>query len=128
MIQKRAKGGLRSRGLPITMSTFSWNCRGLGTQWALQFLKKFVLQKKPNFVFLCEILCNKNKVDRVRDMLGFEGAIAVDSQGHSGGLAFLWRNKDEVTLLSLRKNHIDVLIDMKGVQKYRLTGIYGEPD
>ncbi|XP_074326914.1 uncharacterized protein LOC141664858 [Apium graveolens] len=61
-------------------------------------------------------------------MLGFEGAIAVDSQGHSGGLAFLWRNKEDVILLSLSKNHIDVLIEMKGVQKYRLTGIYGEPD
>lgn len=61
-------------------------------------------------------------------MLGFEGAIVVASQGHSGGLAFLWRNKEEVTVLLLIKNHIDVLIDMKGVQKYRLTGIYGEPD
>ncbi|KAK1353661.1 hypothetical protein POM88_052026 [Heracleum sosnowskyi] len=31
-------------------------------------------------------------------MLGFEGAVAVEARGHSGGLAMLWKNKDESVL------------------------------
>lgn len=46
-------------------------------------------------------------------MLGFEGAFFVDVQGRSGGLALLWRNKEEVQMLSYSKNHIDVLVNMK---------------
>lgn len=31
-------------------------------------------------------------------------------------------------MTSYSKNHIDVLVESKGRNKYRLTGIYGEPD
>ncbi|KAL8108560.1 hypothetical protein AgCh_024870 [Apium graveolens] len=61
-------------------------------------------------------------------MLAFEGMLTVESYGHSGGVALLLRNKDEVVLNSLSKNHIDVVIKAKGGLEYRLTGIYGEPD
>ncbi|XP_074342035.1 uncharacterized protein LOC141679431 [Apium graveolens] len=54
--------------------------------------------------------------------------VTVESYGQSGGVALLWRNKDEVVLKSLNKNHIDVVIKSKGGLEYRLTGIYGEPD
>lgn len=72
------------------MSLISWNCHGLGTPWASQFLKKIVLQKKPSYIFLCETICRDELVDRVRKSLGFKGMIAVAANGHSGGLAFLW--------------------------------------
>ncbi|XP_074347205.1 uncharacterized protein LOC141686039 [Apium graveolens] len=110
------------------MSTISWNCRGLGTPWAVQFLKEIVLQKKPSFIFLCEILCKKDKVESIGNLLGFEGMVTVESQGHSGGVAFLWRNKEEASLRSLSKNHIDLDITIQGWQRFRLTGLYGEPD
>ncbi|XP_074342398.1 uncharacterized protein LOC141679917 [Apium graveolens] len=61
-------------------------------------------------------------------MVGFEGAYTVDAQGHSGGLVLFWRNKDEVTVQSHSKNHIDVIVEVHGKFKYRLTGFYGEPD
>ncbi|XP_074373986.1 uncharacterized protein LOC141714363 [Apium graveolens] len=54
--------------------------------------------------------------------------VSVDATGHSGGLAFLWRNKDEVSLCSLNKNHIDVMVTMNSNTIFRLTGVYGEPD
>lgn len=40
----------------------------------------------------------------------------------------LWRNKEEAQLLSFSKNHVDVLVDIRGWHKFRLTGIYGEPN
>ena len=110
------------------MSIISWNCHGLGTPWAFQFLKEIVLQKKPNYVFLCETICKKETVEKARISLGFEGMITVEARGHSGGIALLWRHKDEVSLSSFNKNHIDVIVSTKEGIKYRLTGVYGEPD
>ena len=110
------------------MSILSWNCCGLGTPWTIQFLKEIVLRKKPNFVFLCEILCKKDRVERLKVSLGFEGMISVDSEGRSGGLALLWRHQDEVTLSSYSQNHIDVMVHIRNNVEYRLTGVYGEPN
>ncbi|XP_062112653.1 uncharacterized protein LOC133823820 [Humulus lupulus] len=110
------------------MSTLSWNCRGLGTPRTVQFLKECVFQKKPNFIFLCEILCKTEKVNRIKRSLGFEGMIVVESIGHSGGLALLWKFNEEAQLLSFSKNHIDVVCSPKNTPAYRLTGFYGNPN
>lgn len=50
---------------------------------------------------------------KVTNMICFEGKVVVESQGHSDGVAMLWRNKDEVTLNSFSKNHIDVQVTNK---------------
>lgn len=71
------------------MSILSWNCRGIGTPWADQFLKEIILQKRPNFIFLCETLCKKDKIEKIQKYLGFDGLIVVEAQGHSGGLTFI---------------------------------------
>lgn len=54
--------------------------------------------------------------------------VAFDAHGHSGGFALLWRYKEEVSLFSLGKNHIDVGIKCENMAEYRLTGVYGEPN
>ncbi|XP_074323276.1 uncharacterized protein LOC141660211 [Apium graveolens] len=110
------------------MSTYSWNCRGLGTPWAIQFLKESVLQKQPRFIFLSETLCKSDIVEKVRVVLKYEGALAVDSQGHNGGLALFWRNNSDLRVLSYNKNLIDVMVDIQGWHTYRMTCLYGEPD
>lgn len=50
--------------------------------------------------------------------------LVVEASGHSGGVALLWRNKDEVTLSSYSKNHIDVIVSPQDGTSYRLTGVY----
>ncbi|XP_074355853.1 uncharacterized protein LOC141695513 [Apium graveolens] len=110
------------------MSLLSWNCHGLGTPWAFQFLKEITLQKKPDFVFLSEIICKRGTVERLQRAIGFEGMVVVESQGHSGGVAFLWRNQQEVTLRSYSKNHVDTIIHTNNNNPFRVTGVYGEPD
>ncbi|XP_074346132.1 uncharacterized protein LOC141684893 [Apium graveolens] len=77
------------------MSILGWNCHGLGTPWAFQFLKEIVLQKKPDFVFISEILCKQATVESFRQSVGFEGSVAVETQGHSGGIAMIWRHQNE---------------------------------
>uniref|UniRef100_A0A803PR19 Reverse transcriptase domain-containing protein n=1 Tax=Cannabis sativa TaxID=3483 RepID=A0A803PR19_CANSA len=113
---------------PITMSVLSWNCRGLGNTWTFRFLVDLVIQKKPNFLFLCETLSNNIVLERLRVKLGFEGLYSVDSRGHSGGVAMLWRNNIEAQLLRYSTNFIDIQIESPNSTPWRLTGLYGEPN
>lgn len=76
------------------MNVISWNCRGISLPSNIQFLKDVVRQERPNFIFLCETLDNKGKLESVRRAIGLDGLIAVDAVGRSGGLAFFWRIKD----------------------------------
>ncbi|XP_074342861.1 uncharacterized protein LOC141680570 [Apium graveolens] len=110
------------------MSILGWNCHGLGTPWAFQFLKEIVLQKKPDLVFISEILCKQVTVEKFIQSVDFEGSIVVESQGHNGGIALIWRNRNEVTLQTYNKNHIDVKVRNKDDVEFRVTGLYGEPD
>lgn len=110
------------------MSVLSWNRRGIGLPSKIQFLKDVVRQERPDFIFLCETNDNKNKMERARRALRFDGLISVDAVGKSGGLAFLWRHKDQAQLRSESRNHIDMEINMNGKDRWRLTGVYGEPD
>ncbi|XP_060960190.1 uncharacterized protein LOC115703873 [Cannabis sativa] len=110
------------------MSVISWNCHGLGNPWAQQFLKDLVVQKKPNFLFLCETLAKKEVVEKVRVAIGFEGALAVDCQGKSGGVALLWRDEEDVQVLEYGVSYIYVVICGYDRGHWRMTGMYGEPN
>lgn len=68
------------------MNVFSWNCRGLGNQRTIQFLKEMVSQKKPSFIFLSETKCNKRRVDLVGRILGFKGGFCCRSPRYEWGL------------------------------------------
>ncbi|KAK1366218.1 hypothetical protein POM88_041779 [Heracleum sosnowskyi] len=114
-------------GSPLLMSTVSWNCQGMGPPWKLRFLQDVIRQERPSIVFLCETLSNKEKMEWVQARLGFKGMIVVEAQGRSGGLALLWKETNQVKLISLLKHHIDVEVNINGMQTWRLTGFYGEP-
>lgn len=59
------------------------------------------------FLIFCEILCKKDIIDRVHNILGFDGMLSVYAMGRSGIIAFLWRINDEVSLLGYYNNHVD---------------------
>ncbi|KAK1401084.1 Endonuclease/exonuclease/phosphatase family protein [Heracleum sosnowskyi] len=109
------------------MSVLSWNCRGVGLPWNVRFLKDVVRQEKPVFIFLCETIGRKDRVEWVRRQLGYEGMVVVEPQGRSGGLALLWKETDQGNLLSYSQNHIDIEVRMEDTAAWRLTGVYGEP-
>ncbi|XP_074342552.1 uncharacterized protein LOC141680149 [Apium graveolens] len=54
--------------------------------------------------------------------------IVVEANGRSGGLSLLWKETNQVELLSLSKYHIDVIVNVAGLQSWRLIGFYGEPN
>ncbi|XP_074328105.1 uncharacterized protein LOC141666018 [Apium graveolens] len=46
--------------------------------------------------------------------------LAVDCQGQGGGVALLWRNKNEVSIRSYSLSHIDAEVMVQGWNKFRL--------
>lgn len=110
------------------MNTINWNCQGMGSPWKIQFLQDVIRQQRPSFVFLCETLSSKKKMEWVRTRLKWQEMIVVEAQGRSGGLTLLWRVPDHVKLLRISQNHIDVEVHVDDIQPWRLTGFYGEPN
>lgn len=61
-------------------------------------------------------------------MLGFEGMLRVNSQGRSEGLVLLWKEEDQGKVLSYSQNYIHIETKVNGMEPWRLTGIYVEPN
>uniref|UniRef100_A0A803P0Y7 Reverse transcriptase domain-containing protein n=1 Tax=Cannabis sativa TaxID=3483 RepID=A0A803P0Y7_CANSA len=51
-----------------------------------------------------------------------------EALGQAGGLALLWKEKKEATLLGFSNNHIDAVVFSPNNREWRLTSLYGEPD
>lgn len=109
------------------MNVLSWNCQGLGSPGKVQFLKDATHMEKSTFIFLSETISSYTKMEELCSRLNFEGFIAVEPQGKSGGIAMFWKNSNTVKLFSLSRLHIDVTISSTDKAPWRLTGIYGEP-
>lgn len=110
------------------MSFIAWNCRGLGSPEAVDSLHDLVKQKTPALIFLTETKALTHEMMRVKRRLHFKNGVAVDPQGRAGGLAMLWDDTVDITLRSMSKNHIDVLVNQEAHEQWRLIGVYGWPE
>lgn len=73
------------------MNLFSANCRGCGRPEAVQELCRLVEEKKPAIVFFMETRMSEERAFGLQRELGFHAAIAVKSEGLSGGFVLMWR-------------------------------------
>lgn len=111
------------------MSILSWNCRELGNPATVRVLVDLVHSKKPNLVFLIETLMGNNKLQPIKNKLGYDSMFVVENVGRSGGLALLWKNESEVDIRGFSKHHIDAEIRLDADDnKWRFTGFYGVPE
>lgn len=110
------------------MITLNWNCRGVGCPRKVQFLVDIVRQEQPSFIFLCEMMVGKSKLEYVHNKLGYEGLFVVDPVGRSGGIELLWKEKNQVDIMGFSQHHIDAKVKVDNIIEWRLTGLYGEPD
>ncbi|XP_057785782.1 uncharacterized protein LOC131003294 [Salvia miltiorrhiza] len=109
------------------MNCISWNCKGLGHPLAIPTLIELVRVHKPNFIFLCETLSQRQRIEEIRIRLNFEGCFSVDCAGRSGGLCMLWKTTSSCKLTGYSRNHIDMQIN-DAIGNWRLTGYYDFPD
>ncbi|KAA3455484.1 reverse transcriptase [Gossypium australe] len=110
------------------MKSISWNVCGLGSLRATRRLRYFLKQQNPRMVFLMKTKIDKQRIERVRRGCGFLNGIEVSADGSRGGLCLAWKEALDVTLRSLSKNHIDVMIKEENSNlEWRFTGFYGSP-
>ena len=106
-----------------------WNCQGLGNPEAVRELRSITKQEGPALLFVMETKIRGKRVEDLRNMLGFAGCFAVDSDGLSGGVGLFWSSEVSVKIENSSFNHIDATVKKSNFSspKWRFTGFYGEP-
>jgi len=92
------------------MIVLSWNCRGLGHPDAVPSLRDLIRHHKPDIIFLCETLCHANKIEEIRQSVGYEACFSVDREGRSGGLSLLWKKERFFEIQKYSRNFINVIV------------------
>ncbi|XP_057426036.1 uncharacterized protein LOC130719424 [Lotus japonicus] len=115
------------------MKTLFWNCHGLGNRRTVRALKELCKIQDPTCLFLMERKRKDHEMNRWQGLAGMTNIISVSCEGdgcrRAGGVAFLWKNDVNVSLLSHSLNHMDFIISLKdGSLSWRATGIYGYPE
>ncbi|KAG4109651.1 hypothetical protein ERO13_1Z049387v2 [Gossypium hirsutum] len=107
------------------MKFMCWNCRGLGSLAKIRELKQLLVANNPDIIFLSETKMAANEFRRVQNNCRLQNALAVNSEGRSGGLAMIWKDGMNVAIQNYSKHHIDSLIKLEGDKTLRVTGFYG---
>ncbi|KAB2032283.1 hypothetical protein ES319_D05G362800v1 [Gossypium barbadense] len=107
------------------MKFMCWNCRGLGSLAKIRELKQLLVANNPDIIFLSETKMAANEFRRVQNNCRLQNALAVNSEGRSGGLAMMWKDGMNVAIQNYSKHHIDSLIKLEGDKTLRVTGFYG---
>ena len=111
------------------MTLLAWNCRGLGSNLAVQILTNEVKATDPTLVFLAETKAGVNRIKGVQCKLNYTQGIIVPSDGRSGGLALLWKEGTMIDFKSCSNSHIDVVVrESPSSEPWRATGFYGHPE
>ncbi|CAI0422292.1 unnamed protein product, partial [Linum tenue] len=80
------------------MNVFAWNCQGIGSTLTFQTLKAHRNLSK-SFLFLCETMSPRDKVESFMSRLGFSDCFPVNPTGLSGGLVFGWPRGASVSVI-----------------------------
>lgn len=107
----------------------SWNCRGLLNPRSVRELHDLVRCWNPKIVFLTETKSKKNRMERIKNRIGFANGLIVPSVGRSGGIAILWTREISLEVKSYTRFHVDAVItEASSDYKWRITGFYGHPE
>ncbi|XP_042948632.1 uncharacterized protein LOC122281317 [Carya illinoinensis] len=121
--------GLEVEPPPSLMNCMGWNCRGLGNSQTIHELYLLVKAKSPDLIFLIEIKCSRDRMEFIRNKLGFDNCFTVNSRGRSGGLAFLWSSNIEFNISTYTSWHISATIKLPSDKApWLITGFYGHPN
>lgn len=73
------------------MIFISWNFQGLVSTLTRRSLKDLDRKFKSHVIFLCETRNKKEKGDRMRKQMRFEGVEYVEPAGKGGGISLWWK-------------------------------------
>ena len=108
------------------MSILSWNCQGAGSTETVQFLRALRRKYYPDLVFLMETKQKYDYIVGLKKQLGYDHVFTVEPEGLSGGLALLWKDNFQVSVLSSDKRIIDLKVTVGSTSCY-ISCVYGDP-
>lgn len=108
------------------MSILSWNCQGAGSIETIQFIWALRRKHYTDFVFLMEMKQQSDYIFGLKKQLGYDHVFTVDPEGLSSGLALMWKDTHQVTLLSSDKRIIDLKVSV-GASFFFMSCVYGYP-
>lgn len=76
----------------------------------------------PEIIFLSETKKKRDYLENVVGHLGYHDLHTVEPVGRSGGLALMWKNTVEVTILQSKKRLIDAQVRWEDKEFY-FTGV-----
>lgn len=106
------------------MKIVSWNCRGMGSNWTISYLREIWHKHKPEF-FFSETKQDLNFFQGLQGHFGYDKLVTVEPRGSSGGLALFYNNDLNVNLLFTNNRMIDVEAEGMGKKKF-MTFVYGD--
>lgn len=110
------------------MKVVAFNCRGFGNQPAVEGLLELQKVEDPDILFLSETKLDRERMKRIKVLLGMPNMEVKDCEGQSGGLALLWKKDVNVRVNpGMSRYHIDADVTGEDGFVWRLTSIYGEP-
>lgn len=83
----------------------------MGILWVVLALRQLIKTHKSNLVFLLETITHHNKIEDIRRLDGYEGCFSVDRIGRSGGVAILWKNSINCSIIRYSKNHVNLEVE-----------------
>ena len=87
------------------MIALVWNCRGLGNPHAIRALNNILREQVLDFVFLSETKLLRGEMEALKRRLGFVNGFYVDCQNRGGGLALLWRDDVQLSIMRLQRSY-----------------------
>lgn len=75
-------------------------------------LHGLVKKYSPNGLFLCETKSHKERLEKIRKNLDFMNCFVVNAEKNKRGMALLWDNNWNWTVISVSKWIIGVLVDL----------------
>ena len=91
-------------------------------------LVEIIQAKDPVVVFLAKTLTDDARLEFVQSSIGFDHRWVVSRVGRSGELVLYWRALVNLKVEGSDRYYIDVVIEKKSENEWRLIGFYGEPN
>ncbi|XP_013608138.1 PREDICTED: uncharacterized protein LOC106314876 [Brassica oleracea var. oleracea] len=121
-----ARKETQSETIQSSMTTLSWNCRGLRSVLTVRRLEEMCREHLPDFLFLLETKNSSDHIEGFKRSLGYDHSFLVNPVGLSGCLVLFWRNSHEVEILSSSDRIIDARVKQRYLV-YFISFVYGDP-
>ena len=110
------------------MRLLSWNYQGLGNPWTGRSLRKIVREQAPTVCFLMETRLDKDGFEDLYSNLPFQNKNFVKRPNAGGGLAFLWKNTNNLEVINYTTNHVLEVVTKEDGFRWFLICFYGWPE